>query len=241
MVRVIEGDDGRKKLQLRIDMGLLQMETSGRPDGLRPEDYESWLDYYEHQQQVHDRENPDSAAYQLSEEACSRLWREGVQYYHRYLGFWHLEQYEFCARDTARNLRLFAFVGEHVRDEKARFQFDQWRPYVTMMHSRAVAMPLLGKGEVGEAIRVIESAIGAIKDFLEQYEAVDRSDECSELVSLEQWRDEILLESSAKADVESESVLDVLRRRLQEAVADEAFEEAARLRDEIRRHSESSG
>jgi len=33
-VRKVPGLDGREKLQLRIDLGLLQMELEGRPDGL---------------------------------------------------------------------------------------------------------------------------------------------------------------------------------------------------------------
>ena len=32
----------------------------------------------------------------------------------------------------------------HARHNKDKLQFDQWRPYVTMMHARAVATPLMG-------------------------------------------------------------------------------------------------
>ena len=32
---------------MRIDLGLLQMELDGRPDGQRPHGFESLLDYYE--------------------------------------------------------------------------------------------------------------------------------------------------------------------------------------------------
>ena len=35
-VRKIIGLDGLEKLQLRIDLGILQMELSGRTDGQRP-------------------------------------------------------------------------------------------------------------------------------------------------------------------------------------------------------------
>ena len=31
--RVVRGSDGRDVLQMRIDMGLLQLEVDGRPDG----------------------------------------------------------------------------------------------------------------------------------------------------------------------------------------------------------------
>ena len=38
-VRIISGDDGTQKIQMRMDLGLLQMEIDGRPDGERPEGY----------------------------------------------------------------------------------------------------------------------------------------------------------------------------------------------------------
>src|SRR5208282_2075496 len=46
-VRKISGMDGMPKLQMRVDLGLLQMEMSGRPDGARPHGCESLLDFYE--------------------------------------------------------------------------------------------------------------------------------------------------------------------------------------------------
>ncbi|MBL0927979.1 MAG: UvrB/UvrC motif-containing protein [Phycisphaerales bacterium] len=46
-VRVIEGEDGNPKIQMRLDLGLLQMEMTGRPDGQRPSGYESYLEYCE--------------------------------------------------------------------------------------------------------------------------------------------------------------------------------------------------
>ena len=65
LVRIIPGDDGRSKVQLRVDLGMLQMEMDGRPDGFRPEGFESWLDYYEHRQQEHDETHPDAAPFLL--------------------------------------------------------------------------------------------------------------------------------------------------------------------------------
>ena len=46
-VRLIEDEDGSRRLQVRVDLGLLQMETEGRPDGLRPGGYDSALDQIE--------------------------------------------------------------------------------------------------------------------------------------------------------------------------------------------------
>ena len=70
--------------------------------------------------------------------------REGVQYYHRYLAAFHLQRYDLVVRDTERNLRLFAFVVEHATRQRDKLQFDQYRPYVTMMNTRAHSAQALG-------------------------------------------------------------------------------------------------
>ncbi len=155
-VRIVTGDDGREKIQLRLDLGLLQMEFDGRPDGKRVCGCASWLDYYQRKQRDHAANDPDEP-FLLESEDCALLLREGVQYYHRYISFWHLERYELCARDTNRNLRLFAFVRDHGRHTKDKLQFDQWRPYVTMMHARAVATPLIGLKDYRAALGAIDA------------------------------------------------------------------------------------
>jgi len=238
LVRIVPGDDGRGKVQLRVDLGILQMEMNGRPDGHRPEGFESWLDYYESLQQAHDETHPDSASFQLSEEDCLRLWREAVQYYHRYLSFWHLELFELCARDTARNLRLFAFVRAHASDDRHKLQFDQWRPYALMMHARAVATPLVQQRLYDEGLRAIESGIEAIREFLDDYEQSHRAEECVELVSLERWREELLGKEQRAAAARPKSAVQILRQKLEAAIAAEEFEEAAQIRDQIRKLGE---
>jgi hypothetical protein len=238
LVRIIPGDDGRGKVQLRVDLGVMQMEMDGRPDGQRPEGVESWLDFYEHRQRAHDETHPDAAPFLLSEDDCLRLWRESVQYYHRYLSFWHLDLYELCARDTARNLRLFAFVRAHARDDRHKFQFDQWRPYVLMMHTRAVATPLVEQRLHEDGLRVIEAGIDAIREFLDEYDQSERAEECVELVSLERWREEILSQEERAAAARPKSAAQILRQKLEAAIAGEEFEEAARLRDQIRKLAE---
>jgi hypothetical protein len=240
MVRLVPGEDGKNKLQLRVDLGILQMELDGRPDGIRPEGEESWLDYYERLQRRHDEFQPENPPFSLKLEDCTRLWREAVQYYHRYLSFWHLNMYELCARDTQRNLHLFAFVRTFAEDDRMKMQFDQWRPYVSMMYTRAVAMPQVLKKSYREAFNTIESGIEAIRDFLEEYNQSHRAEECVELVSLENWRDELLAHEEAAAAAEPKSKIQLLRQKLEKAIAAEEFEDAARLRDEIRDYAETS-
>lgn len=231
MVRVVSGDDGREKIQLRLDLGLLQMEMDGRPDGERPGGHESWLDYYQSQQVAH----PSPSEFQLGSADCAHLLREGIQYYHRYLSFWHLKRYELCARDTARNLRLFSFIREFAEHERDKLQFDQWRPYVIMMHSRAVATPLVEMRDFAGALPAIDAGVRAIWKFLEEYDQIDRAETCSELNMLKRWAEEVRTLALESDGDNGRTSIQILRMKLDEAVAEERFEDAALLRDEISR------
>ncbi len=237
-VRIVKGADGREKIQLRLDLGLLQMEFDGRPDGKRIEGSASWLEYYQRKQKEHDAENPDGVPFVLESEDCQRLLREGVQYYHRYISFWHLERYELCARDTTRNLRLFAFVRERARNTKDKLQFDQWRPYVTMMHARAVGTPLVELKEYDAALGALDAAIEGVRSFLKEYDQLENAENCSELVFLLRWREEIVAMKAGHMPPKPYHPLSRLQAELQQAVMEERFEDAARLRDTIRDHSQ---
>lgn len=45
--RLVKGKDGQPRIQVRLDLGVLQMHTDGRPDGQRPFGYPSLLEYFE--------------------------------------------------------------------------------------------------------------------------------------------------------------------------------------------------
>ena len=227
-VRIIPGDDGREKLQLRIDLGLLQMELSGRPDGLMPGGSESLLDSFETQARKLASEGED---FSLAAPSCAALMREGVQYYHRYIALFHLERYDLVARDTARNLRLFAFVVRHAARPRDRIQFDQYRPYVTMMHARARGLEALERGQHREAMERIDEGIAGIRDFLRDYEQEDGEADCQELTILLDWRNQVERDRPV-------GPVERLEQQLELAVATERFEEAARIRDQIARLKE---
>jgi protein-arginine kinase activator protein McsA len=67
---------------------------------------------------------------------------------------------------------------------------------------------------------------------------LERAPQCAELVHLERWREEVAAQTPGGAPVATPNPLDELRQKLDEAVASERFEEAAQLRDEIRRLSD---
>jgi len=224
-VRLVPGLDGREKLQLRLDLGLLQMELDGRPDGERPFGFESLLDYHE----ARAKEAGDTPEnYRLDDEDREALMREGIQYYHRYVALYHLGRYDLVARDTDRNLRLFTFVRRHSTQLRDILAFDQYRPYVATMKARALAQEALDHDNHREALKHIDDGIATIRSFLEDYEQEENAAECQELNFLEAWRKE--LDQERRLDP-----VERLEEQLDRAIAAEDYEEAARLRDQIQR------
>lgn len=224
-VRIIAGDDGRDKLQMRVDLGVIQMEIDGRPDGLRPHGAESYLDHLEAKA---GEAQVAGDLYQLENDDCAALMREGVQYYHRYLAAFHLRRFDLVARDTSRNLRLFAFVVRHAPDRRDRVEFDRFRPYVTMMRARALSAQAIDRDDYRDALAAIDEGIEGIRAFLRDYDEVEDPVNCRELSSLVRLRREV---------EQSRSVgpLERLEQQLNLAISLEDYEEAARLRDQVAR------
>lgn len=241
-VRIVKGEDQQEKIQMRIDLGLLQMAMQGRPDGAQPHGCESALEYFVHEAEEY------GEGYSLAPEALEELFREGLQFYHRYLCLFHLGNYDLVVRDTDRNLRMFDFVVQHSKKRRDLWRFDQYRPYVLMMNTRAHAMIALEKRDFTDAIHRIEHGCDQICEFLRHY---GRSqEECFELDFLQRWVEELRVSGSTE-DPEKEAArrtmprddpssrnvnsdLGELRAQLQQAIEREQYEQAALLRDRIK-------
>ncbi|WP_435010576.1 UvrB/UvrC motif-containing protein [Tundrisphaera lichenicola] len=223
-VRIVAGDDGRDKLQMRVDLGLIQMELSGRPDGLRPHGFDSLLDFHE----AKSHEVGSIEDYRLDSDDCGALMREGVQFYHRYLAAFHLGRFDLVARDTSRNLRLFAFVVKHATDRRDKVEFDRYRPYVTMMRARALSAAAIELGEHAVALKAVDEGIEGIRAFLREYDENEDQIECRELGRLIRLRREI-------EQAKPVGPVDRLIQQLELAISLEDYEEAARIRDQISR------
>jgi len=223
-VRKIPGLDGREKLQLRIDLGLLQMELEGRPDGQRPHNCESYLVY--HQRRAL-RAAERGEEYELSSEQCGELQQEGIQYYHRYLSLFQIDDFEGVIRDTQRNLDLFTFVDEHSEREELVWSFQQFRPYVLMMNTRARVSILLADGKFAEAIGEIQIGRNRISEFYQHSAFPEMEAKSSEISFLDEWLEEV----RARRPL---SKLEIMEREMERAIAGERYERAAELRDAIR-------
>ncbi len=223
-VRKVLGLDGREKLQLRIDLGLLQMEMTGRPDGNRPHNCESLLQY--HQRRAA-RSEARGDAYELTSEQCSELQQEGIQYYHRYLSLFQINDFPAVIRDTQRNLDLFEFVANHSDRDELVWSFQQFRPYVLMMNTRAKASILLGDGKFAQAMLEIERGRDLIVEFFQSSNFPEMAQKSSEIAFLEEWLEEV----SSKRPL---TKIEIMQREMEVAVASELYERAAELRDAIK-------
>ena len=86
-------------------MGILQMETTGRPDGTRVHDCNTMLEFL---QDKHLAE-PD---YELDEDDASEVDREFMQFYHRRISWLRLAFYHRAVMDADHTLRLMDLTTE---------------------------------------------------------------------------------------------------------------------------------
>jgi hypothetical protein len=225
-VRRIKGDDGREKIQLRLDLGLLQMDVVGRPDGVKPHGFESLLSYYEHKLEEHTAANGTQEGFTVDEDACEQLRAEGTMYYHRYLAEFVLGDYESVQRDTRRNLRLFDFCAAYAAEEYDQCICEQYRPYVLMMHTRARARWEIRKNRPKRALAAIRRAVEEIQNLYERFGQEESAESSMELSVLRALQREI------KSLIPRDPRLK-LAKELEEAVSEERYEDAADIRDRL--------
>ena len=132
--RLVKARNGREVLQMRVDMGLLQMETDLRPDGLRPHGAETYYDY------LVSEVIREGGSFRLSKEQCAEADREFVQYYHRRLCWLSLREYRRAARDADHSLAFMDFVREHSPTEEWTISHEQYRPFVLFHRVQAAAL-----------------------------------------------------------------------------------------------------
>jgi len=224
--RLIQGEDGEPRLQIRVDLGILQMHATGRPDGIRPHGFASLLEYYESRlDDASEQGHPDKA--KLSPDDCRVLREEAVQYYHRYIALLALEDFDGVIRDTTRNLRVLDLCAQHADQDQDRTVLEQFRPYITMMRSRALASQALRDNEPKAALHAIDQGIDSLRQHFDTVGQPQLFEESSEVEMLRGMREALVpkLPKSQKAE---------LRERLAKALEQENYELAAILRDELK-------
>lgn len=216
-VRLLKGTDGRDVIQLRIDLGILQLETAGRPDGVRPEGHDTLLDYLCKQESS----EPD---FELDEATCTEIDREFVQFYHRRVAWLRLQRFERAVRDADHTLALMDFCREHSPCEDWTLQHEQHRAFVLFHRTQAAALQAIEEHAPEDAVEAINDGLDMIEEnFVDMgWEEHFESDELVERL--------MELRESLRNDF---SIEKTLNEQLADAVASEQYELAARLRDQM--------
>lgn len=215
--RLIKAADGRDLIQLRIDMGILQLETQGRPDGQRPQGHTTLLDCLCKQE----AEDPD---FELDEATCLEIDREFVQFYHRRVAWLRLQRFERAVQDADHTLALMDFCREHSPCEDWTLQHEQHRAFVLFHRTQASALLAIEEQAPEDAVEAISDGLDLIEEnFVEMgWEEHFEADELVERL--------VELRESLRNDF---SIEKTLNEQLADAVASEQYELAARLRDQM--------
>lgn len=227
--RWIQAADGARKVQLRMDLGVFQMEIEGRPDGKRPRGDVSLGDYYvEKERRAPNHLLPEK----FDTEACSELQQELMQYYYRIMAFHALGDYEGVVRDSEHNLDLIDLVAEYAVDDEVAWQFMQLYPYMRMMLSRARAELEMAVERFPEAVEVVREGIKDLESFFaENYEpANEDGSPAPPPPELETLRDLLAVVEKRRP----RSAAETLQEELARAVELENYEKAAFLRDQLK-------
>lgn len=233
--RVVRGIDGQEIVQLRVEMGVLQMFMDGRPDGARFRGMPSALDFIQHELAL---ERTVSAT------DWQELVRELQQFNYRRLAFSTLADraYEHeqhaLARDylnrDCRDIDACLTIADLLEESRAAGVTAQTALVATLLLNRARARAGLHLIErrFDEAIDELERGIACIDDALARA-GIDPESRRKHggIAILKQ------MEEQLRRDY---GVGQTLRERLTAAIEREDFETAAQLRDELRRRGDSN-
>ena len=132
--RLVEAGDGRQVLQMRIEMGLLQMEPQFRPNGDRPHGKPTYLEY------IREVRRTAGHVFRFSDEHCAEIDQEFLQYYHRRICWLALQEFARAILDADHTLALMNFVRQHSTNQQWMLSHEQYRPFVLFHRTQAAAL-----------------------------------------------------------------------------------------------------
>ena len=217
--RLVRAGVNREVLQMRVDMGVLQMEISNRPDGQRPGGVDTYLDY------LVGVALDEGDGFELTEERTMEIDREFMQFYHRRICLMALRKFRRAARDADHTLMLMDFASLHSSDREWVATHERYRSFVLFQRTQAAALAELEGSGPELAVDAIDGGLEMLRLARQSWdddESDEDDDEISDrLVELKEW---------IRKHYRLGRTLD---ERLADAVATEQYELAARLRDEI--------
>lgn len=226
-VRKILGSDDAVRIQMRVELGIIQMESEGRPDGSRPHGQETLLSHYMRKLAKHQEKNGTAMGFFLTQTDCEDLRLEASLFYRRYIAYFVLEEFTSVIKDTSHSLAIFDLCRDFALENTDRQALEEFRPYVLMMHARANAYQALEEEEPASALAHVNRGLLEIRNHLERVGQAETFETCEEAKILRG----LAAELGGKVP---ETSLMGTRRALRDALAHERFEEAAKLRDQLK-------
>ena len=218
--RVIRAGAGREVLQMRVEMGVLQLEIDGRPDGQRPSGAATYFDFLKG---LAAHSNGD---FELNPRQCLEADREFMQFYHRRVCWLALREFRRATQDADHTLAFMDFVRDHSPNEEWTLSHEQYRPFVLFHRVQASTLAQLEEQGPEDAVLELDRGMREFQTLFDELEA-DEPFEDDELVQrLVELRDTLSQQYDLKPS---------LNEQLAKAVESEQYELAARLRDEITR------
>jgi hypothetical protein len=220
--RLIRAGDGREVMQMRIEMGLLQMETTGRPDGEHPGGYDTCLEW------LQELAKSQGELFVLDESQCMEIDREFLQFYHRRICSLALRRFAWAAADADHVLALMDFAAAHSPNQQWTLSHEQYRPFVLFHRAQAAAMLALETSGPEAAIETLNQGLERMREVFVKFGVEEQFDQDELVLQIESMKESLRKEYH---------VGKTLAEQLAEAVAAEEYERAAKLRDEINRRS----
>ena len=220
----------RQVLQMRVDMGVLQLETDGRPDGNKFNGQKTYFDF------LQQTSSKAADEFELSDDVCMEIDREFVQFYHRRVCWLQLKEFGKAVKDADHTLGLMDFCKSHSPDEQWTVSHEQYRPFVLYHRTRAAALSHLNIEDEADDVKTsdlssVELAIEEVNEGLEklhelfvEYEADEQFEEDDLVGRLRELREGM----RDKYDVGM-----TLKEQLAAAISNEDYELAASLRDQL--------
>lgn len=220
--RKVRGSNGRVVLQLRLDMGVMQMEATGRPDGARPEGHDTYYDF------LLAMAFEEGQNFELDAERCMEIDREFMQFYHRRICWMALREFRSAMADAEHSLALMDFSSAHAPEDEWANLHEQYRPFVIFHHTQAAALAEVDGLSPEKAIEAIDEGLKRMHAAFERQEIEDEFEEDELVMKLREMKEALANHYELEPP---------LPEQLAEAIAHEQYERAAELRDRIARHS----
>jgi hypothetical protein len=221
--RMVRAGDGRQVIQIRVELGVLQLELTGRPDGQRPHGHTTYFDYLQAQARAAARRGE---GFTLNEDQCRQADREFVQFYHRRVGWLALRQYDKALADAEHTLAFMDFVRDHSPNDEFTQSHEQYRPFVIFHRTQAAAARQAEQDRPDAAIDELRAGLERIRAFYHDHGRDDEFDEDHLVQTLRKMEDSMR---------QLHGIQSTLQEQLDEAIAAENYEAAARLRDQLRK------